>query len=73
MQRIRNGRYPAHSHLNRKDRGAILSFEAKPQGGQLRPLSVMLIIPYPKQDNKFFYGVLAKYTVNTLYEEDMAG
>ena len=35
----------------------------------LRPLSVTLIIPYQIQDNKFFYGVLLKNTVNLLYEE----
>ena len=40
---------------NRKDRGAILSFEAI-----LRPLSVTLIIPHPTQDNKFYCGALVK-------------
>lgn len=54
---------------NRKDRGAILSFDAIPQGEQLRPLSVTLFIPFPLQDNKFFYGALVKNTVNILYEE----
>jgi len=37
----------------------------------LRPLPVTLIIPHQMRDNKFFYDVLVKNTVNTLYEEVM--
>ena len=57
----------ACSLTDSKDRGAILSVEAKTQGGILRPLSAPLIILYTLPDNKFFCEALVQNTENLLH------